>query len=138
MKLLRSFIALSIATLSWTALAQGSATGPFLTGVWQGSATVRGGAQVPVTIQISGVGTDLKLALLNGPAAHPDQSVASSVTLEGDHLVAVYDYFARKLDATVEGDTLSGTYASVSPNSKTSPIPFTVKRVPRAADPPAT
>lgn len=137
MKLLRSFFALAVAVLSWPVLAQSSATGAVLAGIWEGSATVRGGAQVPVTIRISGAGKDLKLALLNGPAAHPDESVASSVTLEGDHLVAVYDYFARKLDATATGDSLTGIYASVSSNGKTAPIPFTVKRVPRATDPPA-
>ena len=136
MKLLGGFLAFSLAVVTLPASGQATAGAARVDGVWQGTGTARGGAQVPLTFRITGSGKDLKLALLNGPAAHPEESVASTVTVEGDHLVAVYDYFARKLDAKLSGDTLTGTYEPVRPTNRTAPIPFTVKRVPRLTDPP--
>ena len=75
-------------------------------------ATVRGAQQVPITIRISRSGKKLNAAFLNGPAAHPDETPASSVTWNGSHIVASFDYFARTLDATLSGDSLTGTYGS--------------------------
>jgi thiol-disulfide isomerase/thioredoxin len=124
---------LSIGALFQTAPAQTTS----IAGIWQGTATVLSGAQVPVTISITGSASNLKLALLNGPADHPDSAAASSVTFDGTHLVAAYDYFARKLDATLANGTLTGTYGSVSANSKTAPVPFTATRVAKATDPAA-
>ena len=125
---------LSVGALLQTAPAQTAAPAA-INGVWQGTATIRGGAQVPIAIRISGSGADLKLALLNGPAAHPDEVPASSVTFDGAHLVASYDYFARKLDATLAGDTLTGSYGSASASGRGAPTPFTVTRVAKAVDP---
>jgi thiol-disulfide isomerase/thioredoxin len=138
MKLFRGFLSFSLALVSLPAMAQAGAGVTPLDGVWQGTGTVRGGAQVPLTFRISGAGKDIKLALLNGPAAHPEESLASSVMVDGDHVVAVYDYFARKLDAKLSGDTLTGTYEPVRPTSRTAPIPFTVKRVAKLSDPSAS
>jgi hypothetical protein len=68
-------------------------------GIWQGFATVNGAVQVPVTIRISGTRANLQAAFLNGPAAQPDTTPASSVAFDGSHLVVSFDYFARKFDA---------------------------------------
>jgi thiol-disulfide isomerase/thioredoxin len=120
-----------------TALAQ-TPNSSAIVGIWQGTATVRGGQQVPVTLRVSADGSSLKLALLNGPAAHPDESPASSVTFDGTHLVASYDYFARKLEATLAEGTLTGTYGSANPGGRGGAgTPFTLARVAKASDPEA-
>ena len=108
-----------------------------IVGIWQGTTTVAGGSPMPMAIRISGSGSGLKLALLNGPAAHPEESPASSVTFDGTHLVASYDYIARKLDATVAGGTLTGTFGAAGSGGRGAPIPFTLTHVARESDPPA-
>ena len=143
MKLFASLLVLSVGALFQAAPAQIAAPAVAtsnIVGIWQGTATARGGAQVPVTIRISSSGAGLKLALLNGPADHADESPASSVTFDGTHLVASYDYFARKLDATLADGTLTGTYgaakqADASGNGRAAPTPFTLRRVAKATDP---
>ena len=143
MKRFASFLALSFSVLSITLVphsaAAQTASPAAITGTWQGFATVRGTQQVPLTISISGSGANLKAAFLNGPAAHPDQTPASSVTFDGSHLVASFDYFARKLDATLADGTLTGTYGSVNTTARGgAPTPFTLTRVARLADPAAS
>ena len=133
MKLSASLLVLSFGALLQLAPAQ-TPSQPAIAGVWQGTANVRGG-EVPIALRISGSGPSLKLALLNGPAAHPDEAPASSVTFDGAHLVASYDYFARKLDATLANGTLTGTYGSAS--GKAAPTPFTLTRVAKPTDPAA-
>jgi thiol-disulfide isomerase/thioredoxin len=142
MKLFASLLVLSFGALLSPAAAQTPASAQAapasaIAGIWEGAATVRGGAQVPIALRISGGGQNLKLVLLNGPAGHPDESPASSVSFDGAHLVAAYDYFARKLDATLAGGTLTGTYGSASPTSRAAPTPFTLARVAKATDPAA-
>jgi thiol-disulfide isomerase/thioredoxin len=137
MKRIASLLVLSFGALLPSVPAQTTAAPAAITGIWQGTAALRGGAELPVTIRISGSGAGLKLALLNGPAAHPDEAPASSVTFDGAHLVASYDYFARKLDATLSGDTLTGTYGPATPSGRGTPTPFTVTRVAKASDPAA-
>ena len=126
---------LSIGALIQTAPAQTNS----IAGIWQGTATIRDGAQIPGDNQHHRQQPQaLKLALLNGPAEPPRvEAPASSVTFDGTHLIATYDYFARKLDATLANGTLTGTYGSVSAKSKTAPTPFTATRVARATDPAA-
>lgn len=141
MKLSVALFALSFSALSGTltrpaAFAQ-TPSPAVIAGTWQGFATVRD-VQVPITLRVSGSGTQLKAAFLNGPVAHPDEVVASSATLDGNHLVASFDYFARTLDATLSGDSLTGTYGATHPGAKAQPpTPFTVKRVAKATDPDA-
>ena len=89
-----------------------------IAGVWQGTAEVKG-QQVPVTLELSGSGEALKAALRNGPESSP----ASSTSLTGDHLVLAFNYFARTLDATVAGNTLTGTF-TIGANK----LPFTLHR----------
>jgi thiol-disulfide isomerase/thioredoxin len=125
---------LPITLVSSLAFAQ-AASSTNIAGVWQGFATVRGTEQVPVTLRISGSGSNLKAAFLNGPADHPDEVPASSVTYDGSHLVASFDYFARKLDATLTDGALCGTYGAANPTAKGgAPTPFTLNRVAKAAD----
>ena len=105
MKLFASFLELSVGALLAAVapsalLAQSSSASPIV-GVWKGFATVRETQQVPITIRISGNGSSLHAEFLNGPADHPDVTPASSVTFDGTHLIASFDYFARTLDATL-------------------------------------
>jgi thiol-disulfide isomerase/thioredoxin len=142
MKLSASLLMLSLSALPATLIAPATMAqtdaAPSITGVWQGFATVRGTQQVPVTISITGGGSKLDAAFLNGPAAHPDEVAASAVKFDGSHLVASFDYFARTLDATLSGNSLTGTYGATRPGSRSAPpTPFTVTRVAKPADPAA-
>src|ERR1700722_13037385 len=140
MKLFASFLPLSVSVLPAAfapsaILAQAPPTANIV-GVWQGYATVRDTQQVPITIRISGKAPELRAEFLNGPADHPDAAPASSVTFDGSHLIATFDYFARKLDATLSDGKLSGTYGPVHPAAKgAAPTPFVSTHVEKAADP---
>lgn len=139
MKLFASLLALSVSVLPPTsaAFAQTSSTAN-IAGIWQGFAVVRETQQVPIAIRISGAGSNLKAAFLNGPADHPDAVEASSVSFDGTHLIASFDYFARQLDATLTDGKLAGTYGPAHPGAKAAaPTPFTAALVARAADPAA-
>ncbi len=140
MKLLASLLALSVSVLPVpSALFAQTPSSATIIGTWQGFATVRDTQQVPITISISGSGSELKAAFLNGPADHPDAVQASSVSFDGTHLVASFDYFARKLDATLTDGKLSGTYGPSHATAKpAAPTPFTVTHVAKAVDPAAT
>src|SRR5260370_4848865 len=119
MKLLASFFLLSVASLA-------HAASPLaFTGTWQGAATVHG-KQVPLTLSISGSGSNLKAALLNGP----EQAQASSVTLDGNHLVVAFNYYARKFDATLADGTLSGTFGTAAVH-----YPVSAKLAPKPSPP---
>ncbi|WP_213806594.1 TlpA disulfide reductase family protein [Granulicella sp. dw_53] len=126
MKLFASFFLLSVPFLA-------HATSPTIAGTWRGTATVHG-QQVPLTLSIAGSGNNLKAALINGP----EQSQASSVTLEGNHLVVAFNYFARKFDATLIDGTLSGTFGTVAANypvtAKQAAKPVAAKPAPNAPD----
>ena len=142
MKLFASFFALSVSALSGAfapagVLGQSTSTSPIV-GIWQGYGTVRDTQQVPLTIRISGSGPSLKAEFLNGPADHPDATPASSVSFDGTHLIASFDYFARTLDATLNDGKLSGTYGPTHPTVKSAPTPFTTTRSKAEADPAAT
>lgn len=132
-------LSLRLLALSFSALAVPlSSLAQSAVGVWQGVANVRG-TDLPITFRVTGKGSQLSAAFLNGPAASPEAAPASSVSLSGDHLVANFDYFARTLDATITGDTVSGTYGSTHPGAKAAPpTPFTAKRVAKLTDPAAT
>jgi hypothetical protein len=115
MRLFANILAFSIVVTSSTfapSIALGLESKPeSIVDTWQGFATARGGQQVPISISISGRGSNLKAAFLNGPADHPDATPASSVTSNGTHLIASFDHFARTLDATLTDGVLTGTYA---------------------------
>jgi len=140
MKRFAGFLVLSASVLALSSAAQAppQSAAAAIAGVWQGFATSHD-QQVPVTVRIIGGagGAGLKVAFLNGPAEHPDESAASSAAFDGAHLVANYDYFARKLDLTLADGKLTGTYGSVSATSKSVPVPVVLTRVHRLADPSA-
>jgi thiol-disulfide isomerase/thioredoxin len=138
MKIFARLVALSVSAvfLASPSFTDAQTVASSITGIWQGSATVAGGKQVPVSIRISGSGDSLKLALVNGPVEHPDEAPASSVSFDGTHLVASYDYFARKLEATVADGTLTGTYCAAVPSARgAAATAFTLTKVAKAVDP---
>ncbi len=109
-----------ILLLATSALAQ-NPNKSAITGVWEGSATVRG-QQVPVRLQISGPASDLKAALLNGT----EQAPASSVAFGDGHLLLNFNYYARTLEATLEDGQLSGTFGLISATSTSPRVPLTL------------
>ena len=130
-----SFGALALLQLTPVVIAQAASSPKLSNGIWQGVARVRD-TEIPITIRITSTGANVEAALLNGPADHPDVSPASSVKFDGTHLVASFDYFARTLDATLDGDLLTGTYGPVQSTKRTAPpTTFTAKHVDRQSDP---
>jgi thiol-disulfide isomerase/thioredoxin len=140
MKLLASLLTLTAGILPAaffpaTAHSQSSSTASIV-GVWQGFAIVHETQQVPIKIRIARHGSELTAEFLNGPADHPDAAPASSVTLDGTHLLASFDYYARTLDATLIDGKLTGTYGATHPTAKSaSPLPFQATRLAADIDP---
>jgi thiol-disulfide isomerase/thioredoxin len=133
MKLFASLLALSLGVPSASAASAAVPGQPSsassIAGVWKGFATVGESQQVPITILISGRGPRLKVEFLNGPAGHPDATLASSASFDGTHLIASFDYFARTLDATLANGKLGGTYGPAHLTAKSpAPIPFEATR----------
>jgi peroxiredoxin len=93
----------SLFLLATSAFAQNS-----IVGIWAGNATVHG-QQVPVRLDISGTGSEIHAALLNGPESSP----ASSAVFTGNHLLVTFNYYARTLDATLVNGQLAGTFGTV-------------------------
>jgi thiol-disulfide isomerase/thioredoxin len=93
-----------ILLLATSAIAQGP-----IAGTWSGNATVHG-QQVPVRLEITGSGSDLHAALLNGPESSP----ASSAVFTGNHLLLTFNYYARTLDATLADGHLTGSFGTVA------------------------
>lgn len=99
MKLFASFLLLATSAIAQNPIA----------GTWVGDAAVHG-QQVPVRLEITGSGSDLHAALLNGP----ERSPASSAIFSGNHLLLTFNYYARTLDATLEKCHLTGTFGTAS------------------------
>jgi peroxiredoxin len=93
----------SLFLLATSAFAQNS-----IVGIWAGNATVHG-QQVPVRLEISGTGSEIHAALLNGPESSP----ASSAVFTGNHLLVTFNYYARTLEATLANGQLTGTFGTV-------------------------
>jgi peroxiredoxin len=98
----------SLFLLVASAIAQGPKQG-VITGTWEGNATVHG-QQVPVRLEISGGGSNLRAALLNGPESSP----ASSAVFTGNHLLVTFNYYARTLDATLANGILTGSFGTAA------------------------
>ncbi len=94
----------SLLLLATSAIAQGP-----IAGRWVGDATVHG-QQVPVRLEITGSGSDLHAALLNGPESSP----ASSAVFTGNHLLLTFNYYAKTLDATLADGHLTGSFGTAS------------------------
>jgi thiol-disulfide isomerase/thioredoxin len=99
MKLFASFL-----LLATSAIAQGP-----IAGRWAGNATVHG-QQVPVRLEITGSGSNLHAALLNGPESSP----ASSAVFTGNHLLVTFNYYAKTLDATLADGHLTGSFGTAT------------------------
>jgi peroxiredoxin len=102
MKLLAGFLLLATSVLAY------GAPGSAISGTWEGTATVHG-QQVPVRLQLTGTGSNLKAALVNGP----ETSAASSATVTGNHLLVTFNYYAKTLDATLADGQLTGSFGTV-------------------------
>ena len=94
----------SLLLLATSAIAQGPVAGS-----WRGSATVHG-QQVPVRLEITGSGSNLHAALLNGPESSP----ASGAVFTGNHLLITFNYYARTLDATLIDGHLTGSFGTAA------------------------
>jgi peroxiredoxin len=98
----------SLLLLATSAFAQTPKQG-VIAGIWEGNATVHG-QQVPVRLEITGSGSNLHAALLNGPESSP----ATSAVFTGDHLLLTFNYYAKTLDATLADGRLTGSFGTVS------------------------
>jgi peroxiredoxin len=94
----------SLLLLATSAIAQGP-----IVGTWVGNATVHG-QQVPVRLEITGSGSNLHAALLNGSESSP----ASSAVFTGNHLLITFNYYARTLDATLTDGVLTGSFGTAA------------------------
>jgi peroxiredoxin len=107
-----------------------------ITGTWEGSATVRG-QQVPLHLQLSGQPANLKAVLINGP----EQAPASAATFKDGKLLVTFNYYARSLEATLDGSQLTGTFGLISPGTAAHPnaprIPLTLHPATTASAPSA-
>jgi peroxiredoxin len=107
-----------------------------IAGTWEGSATVRG-QQVPLRLQITGQPTSLKVALLNGP----EQAPATAATFKDGKLLITFNYYARSLEATLDGNQLTGTFGLISPGTPAHPnaprVPLTLHPATTASAPQA-
>lgn len=127
--------ALALLQLTPVVTAQAASSPKLTNGIWQGVAKVRD-TEIPITIRLTSNGSKVETSFLNGPADHPEVSPASSVKFDGTHLVASFDYFARTLDATLDGDSLTGTYGPPqSAKHSAPPATFTAKHVDKQSDP---
>ncbi len=73
--------------------------------MWTGAAQVNG-RDVPLQLEISGTGDEVRGALINGK----DRSAASSGSYSNGHLVLHFDYYANTLEATLRDGVLTGTF----------------------------
>src|SRR5580698_9972871 len=80
-----------------------------IAGIWEGSA-ISHGQQVPIRLEITGSGSNLHAALLNGPESSP----ASSAVFTGNHLLLTFNYYARTLDATLADGHLMGSFGTAA------------------------
>lgn len=127
----RIFVAVSLLAASAARPALAADDAP--AGRWIGSAQVNG-QQIPIILQITGSGDQVRGALLNGR----DRSVASSGSYSNHHLVLNFDYYANALDATLEDGTLTGTFAghvhSIAITAhRDGPLPTAAPRPPQIA-----
>jgi thiol-disulfide isomerase/thioredoxin len=142
MRVLAGMLALSVGVVSVMFVPERSfaqaVSKTSLKGVWEGTATTSSGVTLPITIRVAGNGASMSASFLNGPVDRPDVVTSSSANFDGIHLTAVFDYFARTLDATLTDGTLSGTYGAAYPGPLGAKrIPFTAKFVAEPKDPAA-
>jgi len=88
-------------------------------GQWQGTVTVDG-TQVPFRFELSGDGSNVKGTFFNG-----DERFTSTSGSYSNHALELkWEYFAAKLTAKVDGETIEGTYD----RARSKPIAFHAKK----------
>lgn len=80
-----------------------------LTGTWEGYSEIHG-QKVPVKLELKQEANAVKGAFLSGP----ERWETTSGSATDGNLVLSFDYFARKVDATVKGDDLTGTFGTAT------------------------
>jgi thiol-disulfide isomerase/thioredoxin len=80
-----------------------------LTGTWEGYSEIHG-QKVPVKLELKQESNGVKGAFLSGP----ERWEATSGSVTDGNLVLSFDYFARKVDGTVKGDDLTGTFGTAT------------------------
>ena len=88
-------------------------------GQWQGTVTVDG-SEVPFRFELSGDGSNVKGTFFNGD----ERFISTSGNYSNHSLELKWEYFAAKLTAKVEGDTIEGTYD----RARSKPIAFHAKK----------
>ncbi len=75
-------------------------------GVWRGKIKNNSGEEVAFTLEVKRDGDKLVGSLVNGD----DRTVSTSGSFEGATLKLRYDFYDAELNATIDGDELSGTF----------------------------
>ncbi len=88
-------------------------------GQWQGTVTVDG-SEVPFRFELSGDGSNVKGTFFNGD----ERFISTSGNYSNHSLELKWEYFAAKLTAKVEGDTIEGTYD----RARSKPIAFQARK----------
>src|SRR5579871_2135258 len=76
-----------------------------LAGLWDATVTVNG-AEIPFRMEFSGGGSGLKASFFNGD----DKVTSTSGTIADGALVARFDYYNSRLEASWKDGGLVGTY----------------------------
>ena len=93
-----------------------------LSGVWEGTVVVDG-LTIPFRIEISGTGSHVAGAFLNG-----DEKVTSTGgSIEGNSLVLSFDQYAERLQGTLRDGQLTGTIEGKFGPGPRSSLPFEAK-----------
>lgn len=96
-----------------------AAAAPSISGLWTGTVTFQG-LSIPFRLEISGSGSNVEGAFLNG-----DEKVTStSGQLDGDFLVLNFDQYAEKLQGRLRNGQLTGTIEGKFGPEPRSTLPF--------------
>jgi thiol-disulfide isomerase/thioredoxin len=90
-----------------------------IAGMWQGTVTLRN-SEIPFRFEISGDGPNVRGTFFNGD----ERFTSTSGSLDHNTLELKWDYLASKLTATVNGDTIEGTYD----RARSKQMPFHAKK----------
>jgi thiol-disulfide isomerase/thioredoxin len=118
-------------SVSWTAAPASAQTPSSPVGAWDATVDV-GGVLIPFRFEITGSGTQLTGSFFDG-----DLKMSSTGgRLEGTTVVLPFDSYASTVEATWNGDTLTGKYDR---GGRGAPYPFSAKRAATSpqAGPPA-
>ena len=120
----------SVALLALTFACGTSAQTP--SGLWEGTIAVDG-LTIPFRIEISGIGSNVTGAFLNG-----DEKVTStSGSLRGDSIVLSFDQYAERLQGTLRDNQLTGTIEGKFGPGPRSSLAFEAKPFVARQNPPA-